>query len=90
MSDESTEPQPPPLPPAMLTVWPVVVVGALGWVVAAAVVFLVPGLSGWRLNCVAGLGVSVLGTSIFMWQLAAARRGARGAQSGLERYLDPK
>jgi hypothetical protein len=38
----------------------------------------------------AGLGTGVVGTSIFVWQLAAARRGARGAQAGLESYLDPK
>jgi hypothetical protein len=36
------------------------------------------------------LGTGVLGTGIFVWQLAAARRGARGAQAGLETYLDPK
>jgi hypothetical protein len=55
--------EPPPLPPKLLAVWPVVVVGVLGWLIAAAVAFLVP---------------------------AAARRGARGAQSGLETFLNPK
>src|ERR1700677_2508165 len=29
------------------------------------------------------ISIGVLGTSIFLWQRAAARRGARGAQSGL-------
>jgi hypothetical protein len=38
----------------------------------------------------AGLGTTLLGTGIFVWQLTAARRGARGAQSGLESFLDPK
>ena len=89
MSTE-TDPQPPPLPPALLEVWPVVVVGALAWVVAAGVAVLVPGLQSWRPLTVAGVVVGMLGTSIFVWQLAAARRGARGAQSGLEKYLDPK
>ncbi|QLL06710.1 DUF2530 domain-containing protein [Mycobacterium vicinigordonae] len=86
----STEPQPPPLPPAMLTIWPIIIVGALGWAVATAVAFLVPSLESWRPITIAGLGVSALGTSIFVLQLAAARRGARGAQSGLERYLEQK
>jgi hypothetical protein len=81
-------PVPPPLPSALLEVWPVVVIGALGWLLAVAAAFLVPALASWRPVTLAGVGVSVLGTSIFLWQLAAARRGARGAQAGLERYLD--
>jgi hypothetical protein len=43
----------------------------------------VPGLHDWRPTAVAGLGVGVLGTSIFLWQRSAVRRGSRGAQSGL-------
>jgi hypothetical protein len=81
-------PVPPPLPSALLEVWPVAVIGALGWLLAVAAAFLVPALASWRPVTLAGVGVSVLGTSIFLWQLAAARRGARGAQAGLERYLD--
>jgi hypothetical protein len=89
MSAEPGEsPVPPPLPPALLVVWPVVVIGALGWLLAVAAAFLAPALASWRPVTLAGVGVSVLGTSIFLWQLAAARRGARGAQAGLERYLD--
>lgn len=65
-----------------------VVAGAVGWVVAAALAFLVPGLQSWRPVTLAGLGVGLLGTGIFTWQLAAARRGSRGAQAGLETYLD--
>jgi hypothetical protein len=90
MSAEPDHREPPPLPPALLQVWPVVVVGALGWLVAAAVTLLAPGLQSWRPITLAGLGTSVIGTSVFVWQLAAARRGARGAQAGLEKYLDPK
>ncbi|MGB3895985.1 MAG: DUF2530 domain-containing protein, partial [Mycolicibacter sinensis] len=41
-------------------------------------------LQEWRPVSVAGLGVGVLGTTIFLLQRGAARRGARGAQSGLE------
>ncbi|BBX72138.1 DUF2530 domain-containing protein [Mycobacterium shinjukuense] len=77
-------PEPPPLPPALLEVWPFILVGALAWLAAAAAAFFVPGLQSWRPLTVAGLGVGMLGTSLFCWQLAAARRGARGAQAGLE------
>ena len=87
MPDPPT-PQPPALPPALLAVWPIIIVGALGWLVAVAAAFLVRDLESWRPVAVAGLGVGVLGTSIFGWQLAAARRGARGAQAGLETLLD--
>lgn len=87
MTDQPA-PEPPPLPPALLAVWPIIVVGALGWLVAVAAAFLVSGLEAWRPVTLAGLGVGVLGTSIFVWQLAAARRGARGAQAGLETLLD--
>ncbi|TVS88262.1 DUF2530 domain-containing protein [Mycobacterium helveticum] len=79
--------KPPPLPPALLEVWPVIAVGALAWLVAGAAAFLVPSLHGWRPVSLAGLAVGLLGTAIFVWQLAAARRGSRGAQAGLETYL---
>jgi hypothetical protein len=41
---------------------------------------------------VAGLATGLLGTGIFLWQRDAARRGARGAQTGLEhqRNTDPR
>ncbi|MEY8014665.1 DUF2530 domain-containing protein [Mycobacterium servetii] len=78
---------PPPLPPALLEVWPVIAVGAAGWLAAAVAAFLVPTLQSWRPVAVAGLAVGLLGTGIFVWQLAAARRGDRGAQAGLETYL---
>lgn len=67
--------------------WPFIALGALGWLVAAAAAFLVPSLESWRPVTVAGLGVGLLGTSIFVLQLSAARRGARGAQTGLETFL---
>jgi hypothetical protein len=91
MSAES-EPAPsreaPPLPPGLLQVWPVVVVGFAGWLIAAVLAFVVPALQSWRPVALGGVGVGVIGTSIFVLQLAAARRGARGAQTGLETYLD--
>lgn len=84
MSVESGQkPEPPPLPPALLEVWPVIAVGALAWLIATVVAFAVPHLDGWRPVTLAGLGVGLLGTGVFLWQRNAARRGARGAQIGL-------
>lgn len=75
--------EPPALPPALLDPWPVIVVISAGFLIAVALAFTVPALHGWRPVTVAGLGVGVLGTSIFLWQRSAFRRGSRGAQSGL-------
>jgi hypothetical protein len=91
MSEEPPESRvPPALPPALLEVWPFIAVGFLGWLICAVLAFVVPALQSWRSVTLGGLGVGLIGTSIFVWQLAAARRGARGAQSGLETYLDRK
>jgi hypothetical protein len=76
-------PEPPALPAILLKPWPVIAVIATGWVIAAVLAFTVPALHAWRPYTVAGLGVGVLGTSIFLWQRHAVRRGSRGAQSGL-------
>ncbi|TFV56230.1 DUF2530 domain-containing protein [Mycobacterium sp. PS03-16] len=87
MSDESpppdTAPHPPALPSALLEPWPVILVIAAGWLVATVLAFTVASLQDWRPYTVAGLGIGVLGTSIFLWQRHAVRRGHRGAQSGL-------
>jgi hypothetical protein len=80
---EPASPEPPPLPSALLDPWPVILVIAAGWLVATVLAFTVPALHDWRPFAVAGLGVGVLGTSIFLWQRHAVRRGSRGAQSGL-------
>jgi hypothetical protein len=76
-------PQPPTLPAVLLKPWPVIAVIATGWVIAAVLAFTVPALHDWRPFTLAGLGVGVLGTSIYLWQRRAVRRGSRGAQSGL-------
>lgn len=76
-------PEPPRLPAALTQVWPVIAVGAVAWLIAAVAAFGIPALDCWRPLTVAGLGVSLLGTAIFLWQRDAARRGARGAQTGL-------
>ena len=79
----SGPPEPPPLPAALVEPWRVIAVGALAWLVVGVLAFTVPALESWRPICVAGLATGVVGTSIFLWQRAAARRGARGAQVGL-------
>ena len=77
-------PQPPALPPGLLKPWPVIAVITAAWLVATLLAFTVSGLHECRPFAVAGLGVGVLGTSIFLWQRSAVRRGSRGAQSGLD------
>jgi hypothetical protein len=77
------EPEPPALPRILLDPRPVIVVIAAGWLIALVLAFTVAGLHDFRPIAVAGLGVGVLGTSIFLLQRRAARRGSRGAQSGL-------
>jgi hypothetical protein len=76
-------PEPPPLPPALLAQWPVIAVGAGLWLLVTVLAFTLPALESWRPVAVAGLAVSVVGTSIFLWQRSAVQRGARGAQKGL-------
>jgi uncharacterized protein DUF2530 len=89
-AEPGPSPAPPPLPPVLLRPWPFIAIGALGWLIAATAAFVVPALESWRPVTLAGLGIGVLGTSIFLLQLAGARRGARGAQSGLETFIDHK
>ena len=84
MSDENCETvELPPLPAVLLDPWPIIAIGALAWLIAAVAAFAIPALTTWRPLTLAGRAVGVLGTSIFLWQRAAARRGARGAQTGL-------
>jgi protein-S-isoprenylcysteine O-methyltransferase Ste14 len=80
-ADASVEP--PALPARLLAPVPVIIVVATGWLIAVALAFTVPALHHWRPITVAGLGVGLLGTSIFLLQLRSARRGDRGAQRGL-------
>ena len=86
----STQLEPPPLPPRLLAVWPIIAIGEVGWLLATVAAFVVPALQNLRPIMLAGLGTGFVGTSIFLLQLAAARRGARGAQSGLETFLGSK
>ncbi len=61
-----------------------IAVGAVLWALALLAAFAVPALHSWRPITLAGLGVGVFGLSLFLWQRSAARRGARGAQTGLD------
>ena len=79
----SAAPEPPALPAVLLEPWPVIIVIAVGWLIAVVLAFTVAGLQEWRPVTIAGLAVGALGTSIFLLQRRAARRGSRGAQSGL-------
>jgi hypothetical protein len=75
--------EPPQLPERFLDPRPVIAVCTLMWIVAAVAAFTAPALHSWRPITVAGMGLAVLGTCIFLWQRHAARSGARGAQTGL-------
>ncbi|MCW2719140.1 MAG: hypothetical protein QOG20_2879 [Pseudonocardiales bacterium] len=80
---------PPPLPPRFNQMSTVLAMGSLAWL-AAAVVLLVTWFTGdrpldiWFLTCVVGAGLGGVGYSVFAWQRAAARRGSRTAQQGLD------
>ncbi|OLT10754.1 hypothetical protein BJF78_05600 [Pseudonocardia sp. CNS-139] len=80
---------PPPLPPRLSQVRTVVVVGSVLWLLGA-VALLVAALVGahpldiWFTTCLAGMALGGLGWCIYLSQRAAARRGSRGAQRGLD------
>ena len=76
----------PPLPPAFTRVRTVVGVGTLLWLAAAVVVLVTDPapMTLALLTCVVGAGLGGVGWAIFAWQRAAARRGSRTAQSGIE------
>lgn len=78
-------PRVPQIPPALADPRPVLAVGILAWAIATLVVW----TSGthWhdaRPICLMGLAVGAAGYAIFWIQRRAARRGAKGAQQGLE------
>ncbi|MEO9327085.1 DUF2530 domain-containing protein [Gordonia aurantiaca] len=75
----------PELPRALRAPEPVIVVGMLAWVVASVVVAItdVGGDKALQI-CLVGLAVGLLGTTIVFVQKAGVRRGAKGAQVGLD------
>lgn len=82
MSDEVDIPE---LPRVLRAPEPVIVAGMLSWAVATLVVALtdIGGDKALQI-CLVGLGVGLLGTTIVVVQKAAVRRGAKGAQVGLD------
>ena len=67
----------------------VVGLGTALWFVAGAVLLVAHLHFGRPLNvwfgaCIAGGGLGLCGYVLFRWQRRAARRGSRGAQSGLD------
>ena len=80
---------PPPLPPGLSRPALVAVVGGALWLVGAALLLGAAALGVrpldiWFTTCLAGTFIGALGYGIFAWQRAAARRGSRTAQQGLE------
>jgi Protein of unknown function (DUF2530) len=80
---------PPPLPRRFTDVHTVVGAGIAAWLVGAVallVAHLVAGrpLDVWFATCVVGALLGGVGIGIFSWQRAAARRGSRTAQEGVD------
>ena len=75
---------PPALPARFNRMTAVLAVGSVLWAVAAVVVAVTRPLDLVFLTCVVGAGLGGVGYTIFAWQRAAARRGSRGAQRGLD------
>jgi Protein of unknown function (DUF2530) len=80
---------PPPLPHRLGDIRTVVAVGTLLWLlgaVALGLAWLIGGrpLDLWFSTCVAGALLGGVGHGISSWQRAAARRGSRTAQQGME------
>ena len=83
-------PEPPPLPQRFGDMYTVVGTGTALWLAGALsllVAHLVGGrpLDAWFDTCLVGALLGGVGVGIFSWQRAAARRGSRTAQQGLDR-----
>lgn len=78
----------PELPPRLLDLFPIVVVGTALWLIGFVALLLHAVFTGhrpdlWLWTTVAGIVISCLGLGIMTWQRSAARRGSRSAQTGL-------
>jgi len=76
--------QVPRIPSSLTDPRPVLAVGSALWLVASVVVFL--GGDRWesaRPVCLMGVAVGLLGATIYLIQRRGARRGDKGAQTGL-------
>jgi uncharacterized membrane protein SirB2 len=78
----------PELPPRLVAMFPMVIIGTLLWFAGFLVLLAYDLVTGttpgvWLWTTVAGVVISCIGLGIMTWQRAAARRGSRGAQTGL-------
>lgn len=81
--------EPPRLPHRFADMPTVIRVGTGLWLLGAAVLLLARLVAGrpldvWFATCVAGAVLGAIGHGIYSWQRAAARRGSRAAQTGLD------
>ncbi|MEU6700283.1 DUF2530 domain-containing protein [Pseudonocardia sp. NPDC046786] len=88
-SHDGDPPPPPALPSRFYESPPVLIGGMAVWAIAAGIALCSgfvagtgPGEVFW--TCIAGLGVGLFGALVFSVQRAAARRGDRSAQRGVE------
>lgn len=79
-----TPPSPPLLPARFYESLPVIGGGMVLWLLVGVVAFVVAGAGELFWTCVSGLGVGIFGLGVFLAQRAAARRGDRSAQRGIE------
>jgi hypothetical protein len=80
---------PPPLPPALSRPGLIALIGSVAWTLVTITVLVVSLTTGRPLDllfttCLTGTAVGGLGYGIYRWQRAAARRGSRTAQDGLD------
>jgi hypothetical protein len=81
--------EPPRLPHRFADMQTVVGVGTGLWLLGAVVLLVARLVAGrpldiWFTTCVAGAVLGLIGHGIYAWQRAAARRGSRTAQTGLD------
>ena len=81
--------EPPPLPHRFSDMYTVVGTGSALWLLGAlallvALLVAARPLVIWFTTCVAGVVLGGVGIGIFSWQRAAARRGSRTAQEGVD------
>ncbi|WP_327095285.1 DUF2530 domain-containing protein [Nocardia vinacea] len=73
----------PQIPPRFTDPRPVLAVGSALWLIATVVVWTIDGWESARPVCLMGMAVGLLGYTIFAIQRRGARRGDKGAQTGL-------
>jgi hypothetical protein len=80
---------PPPLPRRLGEMTTVVAAGTALWLLGGIALLVARMISGrpldiWFTTCVAGAALGAVGYGIVSWQRAAARRGSRTAQHGVD------